>query len=453
MHSWTFHHPRPAWQLLPAAAIIAAASLTAPAPAQLGQAAGIAKSTTPEYFRRDVLIFAEGLDLDDGQRLIVEGLFEDYIDDFDEGFAGVQQRLENLRPELQAGDERRVMKLVFEPFLDWFNEYDRIGEQFLENVRTVLNEQQLQQWPEFRRRLRREKTMGEGLLAGEKLNLFVHLRDLHLDQEISRQIQPVVEEYDLALDAALQQRNASLKRGRAIMIESIQEQEHNRSLQIMRDQIQYRVQVRDVNLLYLDQLAESLPTTPGTELRANALAKAFPQIYRPQPVERMFKAALRLEDIDPDVLASLESLFAAYQAELDGVNQIIFEGVKQQDPRMAIGRAEAFAARMRGDRVERPTDASRKLFEQRDDLGFTYMGLLNDILTEEQFAALPGAGRWYQREKRGTGEQIRSAAQQNNRPNTRKAPARRGTKPNERRQTPGRSGPAAGSRGGGSSRR
>ncbi len=399
MIPWRKYRTRPVRLLLAAATICSAVALAAPASAQFGQIA-IAKSTKPEYFRRDVLIFVEGLDLDESQRLIVEGLFEDYIDEFDAGFARVTKRLEDMRPELNGVDEKQLMKLIFQPFLDWIGEYDKLSEQFLENVKTVLNEQQLQAWPEFRRRLRREKSLGEGELAGEKLNLFHFLRDLNIDEETARRIQPIVDEYDLALDEALQQRNESMKSIRPIMILSMQEQDDSRSLDVLRQQIRLRVKVRDVNLHYIDRLAEALPPQYGEPLRSNALAKAFPQIYRGTAVERMYNAALGLEDLDPDLGASIQSLLAAYLTELQGINQMILEGVKRHDPESAIARAEAFAARMRGERAERAEDETRTLFQKREDLGLVYMGLLNDLLTEDQFASLPGASRWYQKDRR-----------------------------------------------------
>lgn len=371
---------------------------SAPATAQFGQAAGIAKSTQPEYFRRDMTIFADGLELDETQSVIVEGLFEDYIAEFDEGFARLQERLENLRPDLQNSDQNTVMKLVFEPFYDWFDEYDNLGEQFLANIQAVLNQQQLSHWDAFRRRLRRDKTLMDGALPGEKLNLVHVVRDMRLlssgrfDDSTIRQMQQLMLQYEIDLDQALQRRNDVIKQSRAVMIESIQDSQHEKSLDLIRRQVQYRVQIRDVNFRYVTELGAYLPEDLLQELNEVTLKKAYPRIYRSTPVQRMFKAAVQME-LEPDVLAQIQGLMMAYAAELDGLNIAILELSKQTDPEVALGRAEDFAKRMRNEKPERREDKTRPLFKQRDDLGLVYMGLLSDLLTPDQFAALPGSSR------------------------------------------------------------
>jgi hypothetical protein len=216
----------------------------------------------------------------------------------------------------------------------------------------------------------------------------------------------------------------------------------------MREQIRHRVQVRDVNLEYLHLLAEAMPEPIGEEMRQSALAKAFPQTFRPTTADRMYGAALRMEGLDPDVLASIDSLYAAFRTELTGMNQILFEAVKQRGPRIAIERAESFAARMRGERVDRSEDKTRSLFRRREDLGFVYIGMLNDLLSEDQFATLPGASRWYQHEKGGTASRARTTRESTRIDQRRNPRGRSGSKVPDRASQPGGAKPA-GTAGGG----
>ena len=380
--------------LLPAALCSAAMLVTTPAQAQLGQAAGIAESTTPEYFRRDLQIFVEGLDLDDDQRLMLEGLFEDYVADFDAGFANVQKRIEDLRPTLQSADKDEVIKLVFQPFIDWFGERDRLGAGFLENVRTILSDEQRAGWSQFERRLRREKTLGQGTLAGEKLDLFDIVRDMRLDAETADRIQPAMDAYGLALDQALRARNAALRDGKITMVQSIQEQQHAASLQTLQQQIDLRVRVRDVNLESIESIAAALPVPENGVFRSTALTKAFPRIFRPTPAERILDAALKLDGLDESVEGDIFGLQQAYLAELDPLNATLLRMTREHDPRAEIMRAEAFAARMAGERPARIEDPTRSHFQHRDEVGGTYVTLVQDMLSSEQFATLPGAARW-----------------------------------------------------------
>ena len=79
-------HKRPI-TLMPVFAICAMAftmGLITPASAQIGEGTGLAEALNPEFFNRDIVIFVEGLGLDDTQRIIVEAMFDDYQDGFEE---------------------------------------------------------------------------------------------------------------------------------------------------------------------------------------------------------------------------------------------------------------------------------------------------------------------------------------------------------------------------------
>ena len=63
----------------------------------LGQISGIGKAMKPEFFTRDLIIFIEGLDLDETQQIIVEALFDDYEQSFEEGIDRMEVRIEDIR--------------------------------------------------------------------------------------------------------------------------------------------------------------------------------------------------------------------------------------------------------------------------------------------------------------------------------------------------------------------
>ena len=76
--------------------------------AQFGELAGFTESMQPEYHGRDLLIFAEALDLDKAQKDILKSLFEDYQTSFDAGLTELVsvEYVGGASPGWQAWSER-----------------------------------------------------------------------------------------------------------------------------------------------------------------------------------------------------------------------------------------------------------------------------------------------------------------------------------------------------------
>ena len=62
------------------------------------------------FFTRDLIVFIEGLDLDDTQQIIVEALFDDYEHGFDEGMAGGTSDRAGRRRSRNSRTTRRSMR-------------------------------------------------------------------------------------------------------------------------------------------------------------------------------------------------------------------------------------------------------------------------------------------------------------------------------------------------------
>ena len=66
-------------------AIASALVIAAPASAQFGEAAGFGEVMSPYFFKRDLVHFANGLELDEGQSVIVESLYWDFEEEHEAG--------------------------------------------------------------------------------------------------------------------------------------------------------------------------------------------------------------------------------------------------------------------------------------------------------------------------------------------------------------------------------
>jgi hypothetical protein len=376
-------------------ALAAAFGVTGAASAQFGQAAGFNELMSSYYLRRDLQLFIEGLDMDEGQSVILESLFWDYQDEHEAGKTEMIERLTSMREELQTIDRERILKIIFVPFEEWSIEWDALNEQFIESVKAILNDRQLERWPKFERKLTREKQLPLGRFSGEKLNLFHILTEMDLDVPTRTLIEPVLDDYDLRMNDALLKRLGLSRQSRMLMINSMREEDPQKLLQTYDRQIAASVEVRSVNDEYVEAIAAALPNELGATFRQMALERAFARVYRPTPAQRILAAARELESLTPDIRQAVIDLERDYLAELAVINDQLAALLRDYEPKNEQHRAAAFALRGTGQRPERPKDPTRDEFRRRDELGKRYIELLKALLTDEQLGSLPGIQRFY----------------------------------------------------------
>jgi hypothetical protein len=370
---------------------------TGTASAQFGELAGFTESMQPEFHSRDLTIFAESLDLDKSQKDILKGLFDDYQASFDQGLQNMQERLRSMRKDLEAGDQNRIMALIFEPFEDWSKDRRKLGEDLLVSLEGTLNDRQLELVPGFRRRLLREKEMSRGVLSGESVDLLVIARQTGLGVTETAIVQPLLDEYEIALHDALVARQSLFRSSQTKVIEALQSKDGDRNIKLIEEQMKSRARVRDVNDQYLELIALTLPGDKGGEFRLAAMERGYPKAFRTTPAERMYRAAILIRDLDPDIKQSIIDLQTLYLDDLGFWRENLVEVIREFEPARERNRVEMYSARMRGERpvkLQDPTIAERRKREKLDD---QYIQLLQSLLTEEQFLALPGAERWLQR--------------------------------------------------------
>jgi Spy/CpxP family protein refolding chaperone len=365
-----------------------------PASAQFGEAAGISDAMVQDYYSRDIRLFAEQLSLDDAQRSVIESLYMDYEQEFNDGLARMRKRLEDMREQFQAGDVDQVLRLVFKPIEEWSVEKRAMGDVFMENVKIVLTPEQQEMWPKFQRFLYREKNLSKGRLSGESLNLFLVVNDMALNPLEMQGVQPTLDEYDITLDAALRARQNAMISSQSDMFRSFAEQNASISLGILERQVQLAVAVRDVNDKYIESLAQVMPSEKSATFRQKALERAYPRVYRATPVQAIFTAAKELPGLDATTLEAIVNLEAGFLSELVATNGQLASTMRDWEPKENRLRAEAFARRMTNAQPEPIEDPLRAAFQARDEMQRRYVRLLQALLTPEQFGQVPGGYRW-----------------------------------------------------------
>jgi hypothetical protein len=414
---------------------------------------GIADAFRMDFLRRDLSMMAEELRLDDTQAAILQALCEDYEKAFADGSERVRQELANLRPPKTEVDEQRAAidaernqryadlleeyrrkRAELPPDADdsdlraqiqeqaeaireeigqvrppaipadehqrlrarsteilaiWDAERTRLREDFVTNVQAILVADQLERWPSFERRLRRQKSLPRGQLSGESVDLLRVLRDLRFEADLTEPLRPVLDQYELELDAALQERDAYLKRSEHEIAEAMLGKDRARADAIIERMVEQRRLVRDVNVAAAMAIAQRLPDTEQSHFEDHARRRMFPRVYRATQAERALRAASDLEDLDPEVVAAVSELLASFDAEIEVQHDQLRQLLLQHEPDQLLQRSRQRLLPRQGRPATRTaTDPIQAHFRQRYASSQSYLVQLQAILTPEQFDRL-----------------------------------------------------------------
>ena len=374
-------------------ALVVAASAMAqssPMPNAIGEA------FVPDILQRDVNMFVEELELDEVQRVIFETLYEDYEATFRERISAVRRRLAELQPDQAQVDEarrrlqdeareeltellaemsrmkkeqsgedaqrqiielyrkrseeiraklrasrrsevdnerlRQVLDGYREVLEEWTLEKRQLQSGLMDNVQLLLNQQQEERWPAFERRFRREKTLSKGELSGESVNLFHLIREMDLEAVYREAVAEPLAAYDVALDAALRQRNYYLPTAQRELATAAETGDVARAEVVLHRQIELQVAVRDVNDAFTETMTRALTPDLGRQFRELANSRGYPRVYRTTRAQQMFDEARRLAGPSSEILSAIDELEARYGAELAGVNEQLIPTVRQYEP-------------------------------------------------------------------------------------------------------------------------
>jgi hypothetical protein len=392
--------------IITAQAAAAAATLFLAVPAQ-GQMEYMAEAMRPQYLSRDLVLFAEGLNLDETQEVIVEAMFDAYEDDFATGWAQTQERLNSIAEKARSGDIPQgadPQKAMLEPVLtalgDWLKEKRQLDDGLLDNVNAILLREQRAMWPLFSQQLYRDKNMHRGRLSGESVDLFKILRDSNFPPSAETFIEPHLAEYAASLDIAMRKRDVLLRGNPQKLFDQILRGEMDRSPDMLEELIAARVEVRDVNDRYIDVVEASLSGPDGVAFRQRALGRGYPRIFRRTPAERILSAAAENDDYAADLHAQIVQLEAAYLGELGTVNDQLLRETRRYEPELQLAREEAGRIRRDGGTPRKLEDPTRDMFKDREELGRRYVDMLRALLSPEEFQSLDGSRRWLPRGER-----------------------------------------------------
>ena len=151
-------------------------------------------------------------------------------------------------------------------------------------------------------------------------------------------------------------------------------------------------------------IAMQLPEDKAAAFSQEALRAGYPDIYSPIGAQRAFDAANKLSDLDENTREAVAALTEHFMVDLAVNNESILELTRVAEPEEFQERTARRLVMLAGESMERDDDSIgdqlNETYRARYDSGKSYLEQLAMILTEEQYASLPGTDERFTRGRR-----------------------------------------------------
>ncbi len=360
----------------------------------VGMRAGLGGGFAPPVSKADLKKFTGVLSLDDIQVETAEQLLAAMQSEHDVYAEKARKEIDRLRVEFQDSQDPTVFRDEMPKVMQAYTTgAAAVEKQFFDDLKSLLTPEQVEKWPKLERLHRRGKSLPNGMLSGESLDLIATVEQLKLP-EISVDLAAVLDRYEADLDRALIERD----KVRQERMPGAGGNGFNFDFeQIRKDMAELRkagLVVCEVNQRYARSIEATLPEERRTEFASQVRKETFPRIYRDTHTGKCLKAAMEFKDLTDEQSSSIQDLLAGYERELKSVNS---EWAEAQQALEADGGGDPFAMLMGGGENPAVADARKA----KRELDKNTREKLLAILSEEQIERLP------EREEDGPGMMFR----------------------------------------------
>lgn len=256
---------------------------------------------------------------------------------------------------------------------------------FFDDVKTLLTPDQLNTWPKVERAHRRQSTLGNGRLSGERVDLVTAIDDLKLSDADKAKISELLEQYQDELDSELVRRNKKQEELQGRMREVFQNRDPEAGQKMLEEGRAASVKVRDINRKYARQMEEALSEPKRTELETWFKQQSFPRVYREAQVAKEIKAATEFKDLDAAQKDSLTALRESFTRDYEASSDKLAAATEKQEMEFNVQR---MMNRWQGG-DNNQDDPTADLRRQRRDLEKAASDSLRKILNTAQVDRLP----------------------------------------------------------------
>ncbi len=384
--------------VLTAAAIVVATGLGGTAMAQPGGGRGMGGGmgmfgggmfggggTDAPVTKAEVDRYGKILKFTSDQSEAAKALFEGFEAAYKPKQDAARKAMEDAREEFRETRDPGVWTTVGEKMTKLRDERAAAEKQFLDDVKSLLTPEQAAVWPKVERERRREKVMRQGLMSGERADLVKIVENLKLGEDASKAVAPVLDTYEVDIDAMLVKRNEvtekAMSQGNKLR-EAFMGGDMTEVNKLFEDGREAAVRVRDTNRRYAKQIEGLLAGEEQAKFNAEFRKESYPQIYRTTRYgTRVIEAAAAME-LDATSKQSLEAIKADFEQRNNALNDQAEKAQDAQEENFSIQNM------MGGGNNEEMT----KVRTARRELETKTIEQVKALLTPEQVAKLPERG-------------------------------------------------------------
>ncbi len=413
---------------------------------------GMSGGMDPDYMLRDLRRFTEAFVLSEDQQVIVEQILRDYDESFREAseasrssigdsFRGMRgneddparqqmqesrDRMREIREKLDSirnleseqdmqevrdrldkemetiRDEMRQQRVgqwqsperqaAFEQVGLLMQDQMRLKRQMRDelegDLQAILTEDQLLLWPPLKQLMVRDRLLPRGRLSGESLDVMGLVEQQGLDDDTLITLLPVLDAWGMQVTEALQARDDHMMANQGQLMSAMRTMDVSSGLAVMETQARLAEAVRDTNDSAVDQITQLLPDESAATFQQEAMQRGYPRIFRPTRGERVLKAAMELDALEPDVLEAIDQMLDSYLQEIVVANDSMLRTTRRWEAQEQLDRMNRFAAQMTGAGGDQSESPIRQAETDRREIEDRYIEQLRSILTEEQIEAI-----------------------------------------------------------------
>ncbi|MBL8964102.1 MAG: hypothetical protein KF787_09970 [Phycisphaeraceae bacterium] len=341
---------------------------------------------------REIDLFTQVAGLTTDQKEAAKTILEGYQENFRSRSNRVQRDMDRVREKFQETRDPGVWLELRTTMQDFRAQRTQMEEQFFSDFKSLLTPQQVERWPAIERAHRRSRTLGRGMISGERADLIQIMESSAFPVDVQATVLPVLGDYEEALDRALIARNKAYDEVADAFQQGGMGDGFARAQELFAKGREASIRVRELNRRYARQILDMLPETSKEAFDSAFKRASYPDVYRPTSAGRQISAAEQFTDLDDTQKESLSAVKTTYARSLAAINEKMAAAITRReeefDPRQMMQRMG------RGGRGggQGDNDQTAELRREKRALDETTAANLRKILREDQVGRLPQEG-------------------------------------------------------------
>lgn len=344
----------------------------------------------PPVSNRELDKIAELLGMDEVTTELAESMLDAMETEWEKQRDEMREIMNDAREEFRDTRDFAVWEDLRPIMEDFGEKREAMEEAFLADVKLLLTEEQTEEWPRVDRMLLRQRSLRDGLLSGEAVDLIELIKELEMSEGSVASLRPVLDQYELEMHRALEHRNEVFESSMNEGMSLFRDQDFETIEKLFAKSTEAAERVRDTNRRYARQLGQMLNEDERVGFESRYQEQSFPRVYRDAWVMTAASSAETFDDLTVDQRESVADIRAAYQREARVVNERWAKAIQEAESNRTF--QDMFRGGPQSDETREARDARRDLDERFEE---QLLGILN----EDQIDRLPEKERRNFRER------------------------------------------------------